>query len=133
MVNEFSGYARAPELEFHLLDLNALVREVLALYEASGAERSGVPQPHGHLVLAADLPTVPEEIPRVCGKCHNLLRVRRIRSQGRRIAITVRTEIVPKGLRLVGNGGGFPEQVKARVFEPYVTPKSKGLVWVCPS
>ena len=36
MVNEFSEYARAPELEFHQLDFNGLVKEVLALYEASG-------------------------------------------------------------------------------------------------
>ena len=47
MVNEFSEYARAPELEFHLLDFNGLVREVLALYEgASVATSWRSPTPH---------------------------------------------------------------------------------------
>jgi nitrogen fixation/metabolism regulation signal transduction histidine kinase len=40
----------------------------------------------------------------------------------------VQTEIAPQGVRfsVSDNGGGFPEQVKARVFEPYVTTKIKG-------
>ena len=40
----------------------------------------------------------------------------------------VRTEIVSGGVRfsVSDNGAGFPEQVKARVFEPYVTTKAKG-------
>ena len=129
MVNEFSEYARAPELEFHLLDLNALVREVLALYEAAGAEMSGVPQPHIHLVLAADLPLVRGDSARLRQVIHNLLQNAQDTLAGAPDpAITVRTEIVPKGLRfsVSDNGGGFPEQVKARVFEPYVTTKSKG-------
>ena len=43
-------------------------------------------------------------------------------------AIMVRTEVVPGGVRfsVSDNGGGFPEQVRARVFEPYVTTKPKG-------
>jgi nitrogen fixation/metabolism regulation signal transduction histidine kinase len=43
-------------------------------------------------------------------------------------AIVVRTELAPGGIRfsVSDNGGGFPEQVRARVFEPYVTTKSKG-------
>jgi nitrogen fixation/metabolism regulation signal transduction histidine kinase len=43
-------------------------------------------------------------------------------------AIRVRTEIVPEGVRfsVSDNGGGFPEQVRARAFEPYVTTKSRG-------
>jgi nitrogen fixation/metabolism regulation signal transduction histidine kinase len=129
MVNEFSEYARAPELEFHLLDLNELVREVLALYEASGADTSGVPQPRIHVVLAPDLPLVRGDSARLRQVIHNLLQNAQDTLAGvSDPAITVRTEIVPKGLgfSVSDNGGGFPEQVKARVFEPYVTTKSKG-------
>ncbi len=129
MVNEFSEYARAPELEFHLLDLNALVREVLALYEASGADNVGcfataysfgtgcrfAPGTRRFRAFAASYPQSPAE-------CTGYAR------RGAESAIMVRTEIVPRGVRfsVSDNGGGFPEQVKARVFEPYVTTKSKG-------
>jgi nitrogen fixation/metabolism regulation signal transduction histidine kinase len=129
MVNEFSEYARAPELEFHLLDFNALVREVLALYEAGAADMSGVPQPHIHLVLAADLPLLRGDSARLRQVIHNLLQNAQDTLAGASDpTITVRTDIVPKGVRfsVSDNGGGFPEQVKARVFEPYVTTKSKG-------
>lgn len=129
MVNEFSEYARAPELEFHLLDLNALVREVLALYEASSAVVSDVPQPHIDLALASDLPAVRGDSARLRQVIHNLLQNALDTLAGTLDpAIMVRTEIVPEGVRfsVSDNGGGFPEQVKARVFEPYVTTKTKG-------
>jgi nitrogen fixation/metabolism regulation signal transduction histidine kinase len=129
MVNEFSEYARAPELEFHLLDLNALVREVLALYEASSAAICGVPQPHIRLSLASDLPAVRGDSARLRQVIHNLLQNAQDTLAGvLDPSIMVRTEIVPEGVQfsVSDNGGGFPEQVKARVFEPYVTTKTKG-------
>jgi nitrogen fixation/metabolism regulation signal transduction histidine kinase len=129
MVNEFSEYARAPELEFHLLDLNALVREVLALYEASSTVLSGIPQQHIDLDLASDLPAVRGDSARLRQVIHNLLQNAQDTLAGvLDPAIMVRTEIVSEGVRfsVSDNGGGFPEQVKARVFEPYVTTKSKG-------
>ena len=52
MVNEFSEYARAPELEFHQLDFNGLVKEVLALYEASGMAAGEARQPRIYQILA---------------------------------------------------------------------------------
>lgn len=129
MVNEFSEYARAPELEFHLLDFNGLVREILALYEAASIGGSGNPQPHIYLALASDLPTVRGDSARLRQVIHNLLQ----NAQDAMIdvpepAIMVRTEIVSDGVRfsVSDNGAGFPEQVRARVFEPYVTTKSRG-------
>ncbi|MEO7560935.1 MAG: ATP-binding protein, partial [Nitrosospira sp.] len=129
MVNEFSEYARAPELEFHVLDFNSLVREVLALYEAASLAAPGNPQPHIYLALASDLPTVRGDSARLRQIIHNLLQ----NAQDTLIgipepAIMVRTEIVSGGVRfsVSDNGMGFPEQVKAQVFEPYVTTKAKG-------
>jgi nitrogen fixation/metabolism regulation signal transduction histidine kinase len=129
MVNEFSEYARAPELEFHHLDFNGLVREVLALYEASGMTAGGTGHPRIYLVLASDLPLVRGDSARLRQVIHNLLQ----NAQDTVIdvaepAIMVRTEIVPGGIRfsVSDNGKGFSEQVKTRVFEPYVTTKSRG-------
>lgn len=129
MVNEFSEYARAPELEFQVLDFNGLVREVLTLYEGANVAAHGNSQPHIYLALAPDLPAVRGDSARLRQVIHNLLQ----NAQDTLIdapepAIMVRTEAVPDGVRfsVSDNGEGFPEQVRARVFEPYVTTKSKG-------
>lgn len=53
MVNEFSEYARAPKLELHLLDINKLVEEVLALYERTN---EGV---EGELALTSNCCSTP--------------------------------------------------------------------------
>jgi nitrogen fixation/metabolism regulation signal transduction histidine kinase len=129
MVNEFSEYARAPELEFKLLDLNALVQEVLALYESPSIVVSGTPQPHIDLDLASDLPAVRGDSARLRQVIHNLLQNAQDTLAGvLDPVIMVRTEIVSEGVQfsVSDNGGGFAEQVKARVFEPYVTTKTKG-------
>jgi PAS domain S-box-containing protein len=129
MVNEFSEYARAPELEFHLLDLNALVKEVLTLYEASERAVSEESQPHIRLVLASDLPAVRGDSARLRQVIHNLLQNAQDTLIGiAEPTITVQTETMTDGVRLSvsDNGGGFAEHVKARVFEPYVTTKPKG-------
>ncbi|SCY77370.1 Signal transduction histidine kinase involved in nitrogen fixation and metabolism regulation [Nitrosospira sp. Nl5] len=129
MVNEFSEYARAPELEFHPLDFNGLVREVLTLYEAASVTVPGYPQPHIYLALASDLPAVKGDSARLRQVIHNLLQNAQDTLIGvAEPAIMVRTETAPGGVRfsVSDNGGGFPEQVRARVFEPYVTTKSKG-------
>ncbi len=128
MVNEFSEYARAPELEFHQLDFNGLVQEVLTLYEAAGMATGGARQPRIYLAMAPGLPAVRGDSARLRQVIHNLLQ----NAQDTVIdvaepAIMVRTEAVPGGVRLSvsDNGKGFSEQVKARVFEPYVTTKPK--------
>jgi nitrogen fixation/metabolism regulation signal transduction histidine kinase len=128
MVNEFSEYARAPELEFHILDFNGLVREVLALYEAASVASSGNPH-HIYLALASNLPTVRGDSARLRQVIHNLLQNAQDTLTGvLEPAIMVRTEAVPGGVRfsVSDNGMGFSEQVRSRVFEPYVTTKSKG-------
>lgn len=129
MVNEFSEYARAPRLELHLLDFNALVREVLALYEAVSIAAPGNPPPPIHLALAPDLPTVKGDSARLRQVIHNLLQNAQDTLAGvTDPAVVVRTEIAPEGIRfsVTDNGGGFSEQVRGRVFEPYVTTKPRG-------
>ena len=133
MVNEFSEYARAPELELRPLDFNDLVREVLALYEttstAAGVMLEGNTRPLIKLALASGLPPVKGDSARLRQVIHNLLQNAQDALAGvADPAITVRTEIDQNTVRLSvsDNGGGFAEQVKAHAFEPYVTTKPKG-------
>jgi PAS domain S-box-containing protein len=121
MVDAFSQYARAPETTLHPLDLNTVVREVLTLYEAQ--------RPAISLELEPGLPLVQGDPARLRQVIHNLLQNAEQaildRSQPR---ITVRTRLEGAAARLsvLDNGPGFPPEMLARAFEPYVTTKAKG-------
>ena len=129
MVNEFSEYARAPKLELHLLDINKLVGEVLALYEHTNEETEGELSPHIELLLSSNLPLVRGDSARLRQVIHNLLQnAQDTLTDITEPTITVRTEVLQGSVSLSvsDNGGGFPDEVRARAFEPYVTTKPKG-------
>jgi nitrogen fixation/metabolism regulation signal transduction histidine kinase len=125
MVDDFRDYARLPAPELARLDLNALVTEVLALYE-----NSHVPITKR---LGAGLPPVWADAVQIRQVIHNLVQnaqdaLENARASGRLPAIEVRTELDGDRVRLAvsDNGGGFPEELIARIFEPYVTTKPRG-------
>jgi len=121
MVNAFSEYARSPEPDVAPIDLNALVGEVLQLYEAS--------RPKLLVELDQNLPTVLGDSSKLRQVLHNLLQnAEHAVVAISRPQIVVRTEAVGNSvvLSVRDNGPGFPEQMMARVFEPYVTSKSRG-------
>jgi nitrogen fixation/metabolism regulation signal transduction histidine kinase len=121
MVNEFSDYARMPPPELTALDLNALTGEVLGLYEASHA---GV-----KVQLEADLPAVRGDASQLRQIIHNLLRNAedaQESSQEPEISVETRTVDGMAELMVSDRGIGFPPEIMARVFEPYVTTKERG-------
>jgi len=122
MVDAFSQYARTPETRLEALDLNKLVREVLALYESQGRAIS--------LELDDALPVVMGDPARLRQVLHNLLQnaEQAMVGAGRGPIVVVRTESAANGARLLvrDNGTGFPPAILARAFEPYVTTKVKG-------
>ncbi len=122
MVDAFSQYARTPEPSMRELDLNALTREVLTLYEGSlGASL--------RMELAAGLPTIVGDAAQLRQVIHNLM-------QNAQDALAETPEpqvIVATGsaegmvrLTVTDNGTGFSEHVMKRAFEPYVTTKPRG-------
>ena len=125
MVDDFRDYARLPAPEPTRLDLNALVGEVLGLYE-----NSRVPITKR---LAPELPAVWADGAQIRQVIHNLVQnaqdaLENVRGAGRSPSIEVRTELAGDRGRLAvsDNGGGFPEELMARIFEPYVTTKPRG-------
>ncbi len=121
MVDDFSAYARMPAPVLAALDLNALVAEVLALYEHS---------PDAIVThLEPGLPAVQGDPTQLRQVIHNLLQNAEDALAGRsEPRIEVRTELTGVHVRLSvsDNGGGFAESVMKRAFEPYVTSKPKG-------
>ncbi|WP_297324733.1 ATP-binding protein [Nitrosomonas sp.] len=129
MVNEFNQYARVPELELRQLDFNRLVREVLSLYETASMAADSSKHIPIKQALADDLPMVRGDSAQLRQVLHNLLQ----NAQDALIdtpepLIEVRTEMVHGGVQLSvrDNGCGFSDEIRARVFEPYVTTKPKG-------
>ena len=125
MVDDFRDYARLPAPAPSRLDLNNLVADVLALYENS-------PVPIVKR-LAEALPPVWADGAQIRQVIHNLVQnaqdsLENTGASGAAASIEVRTELAGDGVRLVvtDNGGGFPEELMARIFEPYVTTKPRG-------
>ncbi|MDH4093825.1 MAG: ATP-binding protein [Betaproteobacteria bacterium] len=125
MVDDFGDYARLPAPVPTGLDLNALIADVLTLYETSRV-------PIGRR-LAPSLPPVWADGAQIRQVIHNLVQnaqdaLDQRKESGRQPAIEVCTELVGDKVRLLvsDNGDGFPEELMARIFEPYVTTKPRG-------
>jgi len=126
MVDEFRDYARLPAPVLMPLELNALLGEVLALYDDASVASL-------RRYLAADLPPVRADAVQVRQIIHNLLRNAQyaVAHRGNKhgpAVIEVRTVCVDHQVELSvsDTGGGFPEALMARIFEPYVTTKPRG-------
>jgi nitrogen fixation/metabolism regulation signal transduction histidine kinase len=121
MVDAFSLYARMPETKLETVELGALVREVLGLYEATG--------PRIALDIAPGTPPVLGDPAKLRQVIHNLLRNAEDAVAGVSLP-RVKVSVEPAGdrvaLRVADNGPGFPAELISRAFEPYVTTKPGG-------
>ncbi len=125
MVNAFGDYARAPMLQLEPLDLHELLRDVAELYRGSRL--------HITLDLTEPAPVISGDAGRMRQLLHNLfknaLEAVREREDGE---LTVRTRwALENGDRFIDisfadNGAGFSDEVLERLFEPYVTTKTRG-------
>jgi len=130
LVNDFRDYARLPAAELKLVDLNALVVDVLQLYEH---DRLAVPV---RLELDAKCPKVLGDAQQLRQVIHNLLQNAQDASESagaqsqpdRSVVLRTQHQQAAGRVRLsvLDYGGGFPEHILKRAFEPYVTTKAKG-------
>lgn len=121
MVDDFRDYARTPPAVLRELDLNALIRDVLGLYEQAAAR----PQAR----LADGLPHITGDGGQLRQVIHNLLQnAQDAVAAATTPAVTIETAMLAEGVRLTvsDNGPGFPQSIMASAFEPYVTTKAKG-------
>ncbi len=129
LVNEFRDYARLPAAELKPIDINALVQDVMHLYETPAS----VPI---QLDLDARCTPVMGDAQQLRQVIHNLLQNAQDASEQAAQetgqpsgAITLRTQLQASGrvrLSVLDHGSGFAEPILKRAFEPYVTTKSKG-------
>ena len=127
MVNAFSDYARAPDIELGRFDMDKLVHEVVDLYRA---QESGIA-----ILLTSDptMPPIEADIGRVRQILHNLIRnATEALDNTRDGRIEVHVSLAEIDgvnvvqIRVEDNGPGFQEGAVSQVFDPYVTTKTKG-------
>ena len=121
MVNDFRDYARLPTPTIVPLDLNALIHEVLGLYESSKAAIV--------LNLEDNLPRVLGDSTQLRQVIHNILRNAEDALENKanaQITIITKGNGTSAHLTLLDNGDGFPMEMLGRIFEPYVTTKARG-------
>lgn len=133
MVNEFRDYARAPEVAFAPVNLNALIDEVLVLYESGqGSKYNIVTQ------FDPQIPNILADAQQLRQVLHNLIKnALEAAPEGILPIITLQTQLcnlhsdglIPSqavNFTLKDNGTGFAPKVLARMFEPYNTSKNSG-------
>ncbi len=128
MVNAFSDYARAPDIDINVFSLDELAQEVVDLYRAQAKDIN--------IVLNTDptLPHIEADIGRVRQILHNLIRnsIEALENSDHEGQIEVRiskTEVQETEIAEIvveDNGPGFKTGSVSQVFDPYVTTKPKG-------
>jgi len=127
MVNAFSDYARAPDIEIARFDIDRLVHEVVDLYRAQESDVK--------IVLTSDpaMPLIEADMGRVRQMLHNLIRnaVEALEnSDDGRIDVHVGAVEIDGvdmvQIKVEDNGPGFQAGTVGQIFDPYVTTKPKG-------
>ena len=127
MVNAFSDYARAPDMDISLFDIDKLAHEVVDLYRA---QESNV-----KIVLTSDptMPMIEADMGRVRQILHNLIRnaVEALESmRDGQINVHVSAAEIDNvdivQIKVEDNGPGFQAGSVGQIFDPYVTTKPKG-------
>jgi nitrogen fixation/metabolism regulation signal transduction histidine kinase len=130
MVNDFRDFAKTPTPQLKPVSINALISEILGLYEGSPIRTQ----------LDPHCPSIMGDPTQLRQVIHNLLQNAQDATLEGGVQdeyVEVKTELVPYGeqsgalqnavrLTISDNGVGFPAKIMARAFEPYVTTKSKG-------
>ncbi|NQW80805.1 MAG: HAMP domain-containing protein [Polaromonas sp.] len=127
LVNDFRDYARLPAAELMPIDLNALVAEVMQLYDHGAA----IPI---QVELDPSVPLIRGDAQQLRQVMHNLLQNAQDAQEGQPVTRPAQVTLMTKyssasnRVRLLvrDNGAGFPDNILKRAFEPYVTTKAKG-------
>ena len=120
LVDAFAQYARLPSPRIERVDINALVTEVLHMYEGSIPIESHLAE--GLPPVAGDPALLGQVLVNLMKNAQEALEA----SAAPLISVTTAQHGSQVSLCVQDNGHGFPEELWDRLFEPYVTSKPKG-------
>jgi len=124
MVSAFANYANMPEIQRIPFSLNTLVNKAVSLYDAQEGVRID-------LDLSGDLPELQLDGDGISRVLINLIKnATEASREKKRLNIVIRTRYRANEniirLTVTDDGDGFPGEIVDRVFEPYITTKTKG-------
>ncbi|MCG8054218.1 MAG: ATP-binding protein [Candidatus Thiodiazotropha endolucinida] len=126
MVNDFSEYAKPPQMAAKPVELEHLVSEVFDLYRGNQGIKFDVE-------MSAEQARVEADPLRIRQVVHNLLKNAVEALEGVPDAeVSLISKVVKRDehpnyeLRVQDNGPGIPQEMMQQLFEPYVTTKQKG-------
>ncbi|MDH4450440.1 MAG: ATP-binding protein [Rhodoferax sp.] len=130
LVNEFRDYARLPAADLKPLQINALIRDVIHLYDTENAKAPIC------LELDEACPAVVGDAQQLRQVIHNLLQnaqdacasATTPRDGSRTVTVRTQWQEATHRVRLsiLDQGDGFADHILKRAFEPYVTTKIRG-------
>lgn len=124
MVDDFSEYARVSRKQTEDINLPVLIKEVLALYSLTGGVKFATSIPEEVMLIKGDKISIRQVL-------HNLIKnALEASGKGGRIEIAV-NRIRKKNADFIelvfrDDGPGIQEEQIDKIFEPYVTSKTKG-------
>lgn len=124
MVSAFADYANTPQIERKPCDLNALIKQSIALYDDIGHMSIDFELSAGIPLLLLDSHSISRVLINLVKNASEAM------IDGRDLNVKITTEYLPKRaivrLSIVDDGDGFDKYILDRVFKPYVTTKIKG-------
>ncbi len=126
LVDAFGDYAQEPKLNLEALDLEALIREVVALYQQGDSNLLF------KLRLGACSSGLSADGGRIRQLLHNLIRNSQEAGAGKAVSISIGCRSHEHDgkswleLEVRDDGPGFPGMVLEQPFEPYVSNKARG-------
>ncbi|MDZ7318423.1 MAG: ATP-binding protein [candidate division KSB1 bacterium] len=125
LAEEFTTFARLPQLQLQPADVNDIIRALVTLIDA---------EPHGvklKLNLADNLPLIPVDRDQFRRALHNIIK-NGIEASDRGSTILITSERVEQNFRKIrieiqDHGCGMDGELLSKIFEPYFTTKTRGM------
>ncbi len=128
IVDEFSQFARLPRPALAQVDLAELCRQVLALYAPHALGEGAAQLTYAsHLddgaLVSADRDQLTQVLVNLIKNAEEAMTAT---GKGGAVTVTVRTQPATATIEVRDEGPGIPPDLRARLFEPYVTTKPAG-------
>jgi len=130
IVDEFSKFARMPELKRKNEDLCALVSSIITLQQAGQPTVSiNFSKPKNPIILSIDATLINQAITNILKNAGEAIEARKVKNALFKykgiINVQIKESAEVVGIEISDNGIGLPQD-RSRLFEPYVTTREKG-------
>ena len=130
IVDEFSKFARMPELKRKDEDLNDIVASIITLQQAGQPNVTiNFSKPKSPIVISIDATLINQAITNILKNAGEAIEARKqkasLSSEAGIIKVVLKDEAESVIIQISDNGIGLPQD-RSRLFEPYVTTRNKG-------